>query len=200
MTSPERLFEVTDPTALRALAHPVRLRLLGLVREHRPVTAARLARLVDESTASVSYHLSVLERHGFIERDPAPGETRRHKPWRTTFDSLRITGRGTGQDLGLPPLQTPEGALLSTLLAHTRAQQDAYVSGDASLTAHWQDVGAFVLTRLVLTEEEVDRMSEEVSAVLDRYRGHEGDAPAPDRSRVSVSFVAVPVADEGRVP
>lgn len=196
MGTSDRLLDVTDPTALRALAHPVRVRLLGLVREHRPVTAARLAVLVDESTASVSYHLSVLERHGFIERDPAPGQTRRHKPWRTTFDSMRITG-GHGGTAGTAPAGTAEGVVLSTLLGQTRAQQDAYLSGDAALTAGWQEVGAFQMTRLVLTAAEVDRMAEEVQAVLDRYRGHDGPEVPPDRSRVSVSFVAVPVGDVG---
>jgi len=192
MPAPERLLDVTDPTALRALAHPVRVRLLGLVREHRPVTAARLSTLIGESTASVSYHLSVLERHGFIERDPAPGETRRHKPWRTTFDAMRITGH----DAGVPPVQTPEGAVLSTLLVRARAEQDAYLAGEPALTPSWQDVGEFHLTKLVLTAAEVDRMAEEVQAVLDRYRGHEGTDLPPDRARVSVSFVAVPVAGQ----
>lgn len=200
MPGSDRLLDVTDPTALRALAHPVRVRLLGLVREHRPVTAARLAVLVDESTASVSYHLSVLERHGFIERDPVPGETRRHKPWRTTFDSMRITsgGAGPGGDPdhpAPPPAQTPEGVVLSTLLSQARAEQDAYLSGDPGLSAGWQEVGAFQLTRLVLRAQEVDRMAEEVQAVIERYRGHEGPQVPLDRSRVSVSFVAVPVAD-----
>lgn len=198
MASPRRLLDVTDPIALRALAHPLRLRLLDLVREHRPVTAADLARLLDESTASVSYHLSVLGKHGFIERDPVPGETRRHKPWRTTFDAMRITGHGTGDGPGRPPVETPEGAVLSALLAQTRAQQDAYLSGDPRLTPDWQEVGAFQLTRLVLTPEEVDRMAEEVQVVLDRYSGRDGrDLSSPDLSRVSVSFVAVPVAEEG---
>ena len=101
----DRLLDVRDPLALRALAHPLRVRLLRLVREHRPVTGARLAELVGESTASVSYHLSVLARHGFIEPDPAPGPTRRHKPWRTTFDRLRVSGaeRGVPPADGRPP-------------------------------------------------------------------------------------------------
>ena len=39
------MLEVSDPHRLRALAHPLRMQLLRLIREHRPVTGARLAEL-----------------------------------------------------------------------------------------------------------------------------------------------------------
>jgi predicted transcriptional regulator len=191
MTESSRVLEVSDPVALRALAHPMRLQLLNLVRDHKPVTGARLAELSGESTASVSYHLSVLARHGFVEPDPAPGATRRHKPWRTTFESMRITG---SIESGVPPVQTPEGAVLATMLAQNRAQQDAYLAGTAGLPATWQDIGAFSMNQLVLSAEELDRMAAEIVAVLERYQvpPANGDAP-PERARFAVSFVAVPV-------
>ena len=105
----ERMLDVTDPRALRALAHPVRLRLLQLVREHRPVTNAELAALTGESTANVSYHMSVLVRHGFVEADPEPGATRRHKPWRTTYDRMRMHPGESGST----PLESPGGGVLA---------------------------------------------------------------------------------------
>jgi DNA-binding transcriptional ArsR family regulator len=191
MTNSPRVLEVSDPVALRALAHPVRLQLLNLVRDHKPVTGARLAELAGESTASVSYHLSVLARHGFVEPDPVPGQTRRHKPWRTTFESMRITG---SIESGVAPVQTPEGAVLATMLAQTRGQQDAYLAGTSGLPGQWQDVGAFSMNQLVLSAAELDRMAAEVVAVLDRYRvPPDGGDPAPDRARFAISFVAVPV-------
>jgi DNA-binding transcriptional ArsR family regulator len=192
VTDPRRVLDVTDPMALRALAHPLRLRLLHLVRDQQPVTGARLAELAGESTASVSYHLSVLARHGFLEPDPAPGPTRRHKPWRTTFDAMRITSH---EGPGRPPVETAEGALLASLLAQAREQQDAYLAGDAGVTDDWQDVGVFQLTRLTLTAAEVDRLAEEVQAVIDRYRPADAPGTPPDgRARFAVSFVAVPTA------
>lgn len=186
-----RLLDVTDPTALRALAHPVRLRLLALVREHRPITGARLAEMLGESTASVSYHLSVLARHGFIERDPRPGPTRRHKPWRTTYDALRITSVGGGR----LPVETAEGAVLTHLLGEVRREQDEYLTA-SSLPDDWQDVGSFSLTRLALTADEQDRLAAEVQEVLDRYRDLEA-LPDNGRGRFSVSFVAVPTSVPG---
>lgn len=185
----DRPLEVTDPRKLRALAHPLRLRLLRLVREHRPVTGARLAQLVGESTASVSYHLSVLHAHGFIEPDPAPGPTRRHKPWRTTYDSLRIVSENP---VG-PPSDTVEGLILGSLLSETRREQDAYFRGSSGIGSRWQDVGTFEMTDLVLTERQFNQLSDDVQAVVARYRAAEPDR---DRARFSVSFIAIPTAAE----
>jgi DNA-binding transcriptional ArsR family regulator len=180
------ILEVTDPHRLRALAHPLRMQLLRLIRQHQPATGARLAELTGESTASVSYHLSVLHRHGFIEPDPVPGPTRRHKPWRTTYESLRIEGRHRE----LPPSQTVEGAILGPLLSENRRLQDAYFEGSSGLAGAWAEVGTFELTDLVLTEPEFDRLTDEVGAVLARYRG--AGQVGGDRARVSVSFIAIP--------
>ncbi|MGZ4596307.1 MAG: helix-turn-helix domain-containing protein [Actinomycetes bacterium] len=189
MPGPEHTLDVSDPRALRALAHPLRLQLLRLVREHRPVTGARLAELTGESSASVSYHLSILARHGFVEPDPTPGPTRRHKPWRTTFEAMRIVGEHAGQ----APIDTVEGAVLGHLLTEVRAQQDAYVRGTAGLQPPWQDAATFELTRLRLTAAELEELSGEVDEVLQRYRGRVVAAD-PDRAAFSVSFIAVPTS------
>jgi DNA-binding transcriptional ArsR family regulator len=184
-TSHERTLEVSDPLRLRALAHPLRLLLLRLLREHQPVTGARLAELTGESTASVSYHLSVLHKHGFIEPDPAPGPTRRHKPWRTTYERLRIVSDNSAG----PPSETVEGAILASMLSDTRRTQDAYFRGASGLADGWQDVGTFEMTDLVLTEPEFDELTERVEAVLTSYRTPTGTGPS---ARFSVSFIAIP--------
>jgi DNA-binding transcriptional ArsR family regulator len=181
----ERTLEVSDPLRLRALAHPLRLLLLRLLREHQPVTGARLAELTRESTASVSYHLSVLHKHGFIEPDPAPGPTRRHKPWRTTYERLRIVSENNAG----PPSQTVEGAILGSMLTETRRTQDDYFRGASGLPDAWRDLGTFEMTDLVLTEPEFDELSERVDALLASYRSPSGAGPS---ARFSVSFIAFP--------
>ena len=78
----ERQIELSDPAALRALAHPLRLRLVALLRREGPLTASEAARRVGESSGSTSYHLRQLERFGLVEE---AGERRgRQRPWRAT--------------------------------------------------------------------------------------------------------------------
>src|SRR5919206_5319963 len=60
---------------LRALAHPLRVRLLELLREG-PSTASLLAERLNESTGATSYHLRELHRYGFIDEEPGRGRGR----------------------------------------------------------------------------------------------------------------------------
>ena len=191
--APRRSLVLTDPLAMRALAHPLRLRLLRLVRQRGPITGSELAPLVGESTASVSYHLSTLAKHGFIEPDPMPGPTKRHKPWRAAFDTVSTVSDAS--DTPIP--ETVEGALLSAVLTETRAQQDAYVSHAHELSPEWRDVGMFSHDGLALLPAEVEELGAELQTVLDRWKDeraarvmHEG------AGWVSVAVVAVPMVEE----
>lgn len=80
---------ITDPSAIRALAHPTRLALLEILAGEGQATATRCAELSGQSVASCSFHLRSLAKHGFIEVVPGPG---RAKPWRVTSVTQRIAG------------------------------------------------------------------------------------------------------------
>ncbi|MGW7284955.1 helix-turn-helix domain-containing protein [Streptomyces sp. NPDC054847] len=69
-----------DAAALKALTHPLRIRLLGLLRMEGPATASELAVRTGESSASTSYHLRVLAKYAFIaEAEHRDGRERRWK-------------------------------------------------------------------------------------------------------------------------
>src|SRR5690606_30942861 len=57
-----------DPARLRALAHPIRLRLIEELGDLGEATATDCARRVGESVASCSFHLRQLEKYGYVER------------------------------------------------------------------------------------------------------------------------------------
>lgn len=59
--------QLTDPTDLRALAHPVRMSILEQLIVFGPLTASELATRIDESPANCSWHLRKLAEHGFVE-------------------------------------------------------------------------------------------------------------------------------------
>ena len=92
-----------DPTALKALAHPVRLRMLSLLRLDGPATASGLAARLGLNSGATSYHLRQLALHGFIEQDSERGN-QRERWWRsrhemTTF--LTDTVEGDTLEAGL---------------------------------------------------------------------------------------------------
>ncbi|RKN41696.1 ArsR/SmtB family transcription factor [Streptomyces hoynatensis] len=73
-----------DAAALKALTHPLRNRLLGLLRLEGPATATELARRTGQSSAATSYHLRVLARYGFVAE--AAHRDGRERRWRSVHD------------------------------------------------------------------------------------------------------------------
>jgi hypothetical protein len=74
--------KLTDPVALRALAHPLRLKLLGFIGVSGTLTSTEAAVGLDVTPAAASYHLRTLAKYGFIE--DAGGASWRERPWRLT--------------------------------------------------------------------------------------------------------------------
>jgi hypothetical protein len=87
-----------DAAAFKALTHPLRNRLLGLLRQDGPATASELAVVTGETTASTSYHLRVLAKYSFIAE--AEGRDKRERRWKavhatTSWDGAAMTTPGS---------------------------------------------------------------------------------------------------------
>ena len=101
---------LSDPKALRAYAHPVRMKLIVALRTRGALTATQAGRLLGESSGTCSFHLRQLAKYGLVEE--TGGGTGREKPWRATTTS-------TSWD-ELP--ETPEASAAASLLNETVAQ------------------------------------------------------------------------------
>ncbi|MFC7480188.1 winged helix-turn-helix domain-containing protein [Luedemannella flava] len=103
---------VTDPRELRALAHPLRMRLLDELMIGGPATATELAGVVGESPANCSWHLRQLARYGYVEET---GEGRgRNRPWRIV---VRSTVYGHSDD-------SPDAARIGDELSQLRLDRE----------------------------------------------------------------------------
>jgi DNA-binding transcriptional ArsR family regulator len=60
----DRIAAIADLGTVQTLAHPMRLRILALLRE--PASAAAVARAIDEPRQKVNYHVKELQRAGLI--------------------------------------------------------------------------------------------------------------------------------------
>ena len=165
-----REVELTDPRALRALAHPLRVKLLGLLRLEGPLTASDAGRRVGESSGSASYHLRQLERFGLVEeaeggwaasavaRDGAlhlVAERRRHPRAR----------RGRGRVRALRGRRLRER--LERWLERRRAEPE-----------EWQEAAVFGDSLLYLTVDELAGLRDALQALADPYLERIG---RPDR-------------------
>lgn len=81
------------PEALRALAHPLRIRILDLLPSRGPLTASKLGEIVGESSGSTSYHLRQLAKHGLVREVEGKG-TARERWWERTPGGFSISSAG----------------------------------------------------------------------------------------------------------
>lgn len=187
----KRSVELRDPGALRALAHPRRIALLGLLRRKGPLTATEAAALLPgESSGSTSYHLRQLARFGLVEE--APGASGRRRPWRAT--SLFTSWPDVAP--------TPELADAATEFELFVAEQQLkglarWITTRRDEPVEWQEAASFGDALLYLTAGELARLRADLQRLAEPYLDRVGDpARRPEGSR-PVVFVqlAVPMVD-----
>src|SRR3712207_6298709 len=73
---------VHDPKVLRAIAHPLRNRILSELDARGPLRAADIARELGIPANQASFHLRQLAKYGLVEEDPSAARDRRDRVWR----------------------------------------------------------------------------------------------------------------------
>jgi len=81
---------------LKALTHPVRVRMLGILRTDGPATATALATRLGLNTGATSYHLRQLAQHGFVEDDRERGSGR-ERWWQAVHRSTHTDPERLGE-------------------------------------------------------------------------------------------------------
>lgn len=179
-----------DSDKLRALAHPLRLRLLAALRLRGPATATGLARQLDSNSGQTSYHLRKLAEAGLIEDDPVHS-TARDRYWRAAHEGTSWSS--------VEFMDDPEDQAADTLLVGqvTRAHGrwlDEWVASRSGWTEDWLDAADLSDFALHLTPQSLRELAREVHETIDRYR-QRGELDAEDAERVTILFHAFPHPD-----
>ncbi|OEV14233.1 ArsR/SmtB family transcription factor [Streptomyces nanshensis] len=187
MTDAEKNTVELDAKGLRALAHPVRVQLVGLLRKHGPATATRLAERLGVNSGTASYHLRQLDAAGFVEEDAERGNAR-ERWWRSVHRSTRFN------DVDLAE-QEPEATLayLHSVAAAYQLRAQQAVNEFHTLPRAWREAADMSDWGLRLTPAETRSLYEELTEVIGRYRRDvpEADAP-PDAERVTLITQLLP--------
>ncbi|MEU8421809.1 helix-turn-helix domain-containing protein [Micromonospora sp. NPDC048835] len=187
---PERRVRIQDATKLRALAHPLRVRLLRYLLAAGPRTAAQCAEALDDTGANCSYHLRQLARHGLIERVPAEGTNQRDRPWRaaaTGFEFLPDPDDAEGQQINDALTALGVDEMFQSL---QRYQQQRH-----KLTDEWQESATFHNYTLALTPEELRHLTLTLDAVIRPYLRPLRTTPPSGARPVSLNLQAYPTPE-----
>jgi DNA-binding transcriptional ArsR family regulator len=179
-----RLRQVQDAQILHAMAHPLRLRLMGALRKEGPATASELARRLGESSGSTSYHLRQLAKYGFIEDDPERSAGRK-RYWRAVDEGMEWSI--DTDDTGLVEATSALGGELVTEQARWLRR---WYAETPQWDRRWRAAANSVEQWLELTPEELRGLSDEVMSVLGRYADRR--TPRDGTERAVVLFHAFP--------
>ena len=182
------------PEELKALAHPLRMAMYDYLSEHGSATASQLGRHLGESSGQTSYHLRQLEKHGFVEDDPAH-ERGRDRWWRAVGYSL--DGRDMLRD---PRTADAAKALLQGVVAERAQVLQRWLStGD---TPEWEGASLNDRTTADLTLEEMQQVVLAVQEVVDdavkaaKARKAAGETEGRRRVRIYVDALPLPRDDD----
>jgi DNA-binding transcriptional ArsR family regulator len=165
-------YTALDAKGLRALAHPVRGRIVGLLRKHGPATATQLAQRLGLNSGATSYHLRQLAAAGFIEEDTERGNAR-ERWWRSVHRRQSFSNKDMVE-------RDPEAAMsyLRTVAAGYALRAQQALDEFETMPKQWWDLLDLSDWQLLLTPTEASDLRRELHAVLDRYRQATPDAVA----------------------
>ncbi|MEY9845441.1 ArsR/SmtB family transcription factor [Streptacidiphilus sp. MAP5-3] len=183
---------VLDAKGLRALAHPVRVQVVGLLRKHGPSTPTRLAERLGVNSGTASYHLRQLGAAGFVEEVPELGNAR-ERWWRAVHQSTEFNDPA----LADREPEATQAYLQSVAAAHTLRTQQT-LNDVPTMPREWRNTIDLSSWPLRLTPDEAAALGRELEAVLGRYRkdAPEAAADAPEGARrVTAIFHVLPELD-----
>lgn len=172
-----------DSGALKALAHPLRVKIFDLLASRGPQTASSLAALVGETSGSTSYHLRALAAHDLIREVEGRG-TARERWWERPKGRIDVPG----PDEQMSPANRAAAQIVTSeffRLRHETLMQ--YLNRpESDVPEGWRDVGITITTHLDVTPAQAMALRQEmedlIEQAIERYRGQTG----PDVRRVSV--------------
>jgi predicted ArsR family transcriptional regulator len=163
------------PQQLRALTHPTRLRMLGMLRIDGPATATTLAARLGINTGAASYHLRQLAQHGFVVEDEAQGNAR-DRWWKAAHRSTMTDRQGTR---GRDARETAEAYIQSVVVVMTEQMQRA-VEEMPLVPREWGDASTFSDWVIKLTPARAKALVEALATMLSEAETEEDEEGAED--------------------
>jgi DNA-binding transcriptional ArsR family regulator len=181
--------QITDSRVLAALSHPLRRRLIDVLRVEGPATASMLAGRTGQAVGNVSHHMKVLAAAGLVAEAPDLARDRRERWWQVSTPGVRWD---TDDFRGDP-----------TSEAVVRAAESLNLERQVQLVREWQAVGEdqrdawptgpFSTDKwLRLTPGELEQLGREVIDLFERWSEKAAAADGIERQPVFVFAHGVP--------
>jgi DNA-binding transcriptional ArsR family regulator len=179
--TPNKRVVITDPRAIRALAHPARQRIIDELYSGRVLTATECAELAGLTPSATSYHLRALERWGIVARAESSADGR-ERPWRALGTGLQIASQSAESG------RVATHAMMRTNVNRVMEQFEELPADDP-----WESLSTLNRSRLWLTREETEQLGKELNDLIDGFRKGRTATSHPAGARsISMLLAVVP--------
>ncbi|WP_327428009.1 ArsR/SmtB family transcription factor [Streptomyces sp. NBC_01236] len=184
---------ITDVGTLKALAHPLRMKLYRALIVARAATASQLGEQVDEAPSLVSYHLRKLAEHGLIEEAEARSGDGRERWWQPASDGISIHDEDFRD--------APERAAAHTAAARLFFEQRnemyrRFLDERGNWGAEWNDAVHDSESLVKLTAPELAQLNKDMQDLLKKYdeqgRAREAAGETQGREHVALHVYGFP--------
>jgi DNA-binding transcriptional ArsR family regulator len=183
--SPGEVHDVTELKVLAALAHPLRRRLMDVLKVNGPSTPSMLAERTGQAVANVSHHMKVLAGCDLVAEAPELARDRRERWWQLVTPSVRWSPADFDDD---PASQAVASAAFALNLDRQVGLVRAWHAIRESEKETWGDTPFATDHWLRLTPEELSEFQEQLLALVGRWKDRE--TPEDGRRRDPVFFFA----------
>lgn len=185
---PEKKVEITDPTAIRALAHAARLEVISeLYSTQLSRTATELAAQTGLTPSAMSYHLRALQKWGIVVPAATAGDARERR-WKAAGTDFSISSGGG--------MASPEFAVLDLELAAFRRRVNSYAKARDERRRRGEpaDSSAVVLASnlLYLTPEQRAELTDKLFALLRDYQPEDPGHLPEGAQRMATMWSMIP--------
>ena len=188
-TQDAKIRQITGSLVLTAMAHPLRRRLLNVLKVDGPATASVLSERTGQAVGNISHHLRSLAAAGLIEEVPELARDRRERWWRRTPGTVGWSSADFAGDEATEAIaRAAESVNLDTQLGFLRAW--AAVSDEER--ARWRRGPFSVDSWLRLDDDELAEFSGQLLALIRRWADREVPADGRERGPVFVFAHGIP--------
>ena len=183
------IHQITDSRVLAAMAHPLRRRLLNLLRVDGPSTASALSGRTGQAVGNISHHLRSLASAGLIEEAPEMARDRRERWWRRTAWAVSWSSADfAGDEATEAIVRAAESLNLDTQLGLLRA----WAAAPDGERARWPKGPFSFDSWLRLDDDELAEFSAQLLALIRRWADRETPEDGRDRGPVFVFAHGIP--------
>lgn len=147
--------------ALKCMAHPARMRLLGALRVGGVQTVGELSAATGEAPGAVSYHLAQLAKVGLVAKAASPDGDKRKSYWKSCHHATNVQPDSADADV--------IDAFSRTVALTYQMAYERFLDVLPTLPQEWAQTCGANDRVLRLTAEETRAMVEDLNAVMHKW-------------------------------